>query len=90
MEDRITITAACLAGNCSCCKGRIFSMTEAHESPCSHKCHAEVPSGASPQLFGAEPEAVCPSPLVALGYLRLAAAIVEVPGSPYPNRREAA
>jgi hypothetical protein len=28
-------------------------------------------------LFGAEPEAVCPSPLVALGYLRLAAAIVD-------------
>ena len=41
-------------------------------------------------MFGAEPEAVCSSPLVALGYLRLAAAIVEVPGSPYPNRREAA
>jgi hypothetical protein len=41
-------------------------------------------------LFGAEPEAVCPSPLVVLGYLRLAAAILEVPAFPHPNRREAA
>ena len=46
--------------------------------------------GASPQLFGAEPEAVCPFPLVVLGYLRLATAILEIPASPYPNRREAA
>ena len=89
-DREITITAACLGGNCSRCRGRIFSMTAAHGSPCSHECHAEVPSGASPQLFGAEPEAVCPSPLVVLGYLRLAAAILEVPASPHPNRREAA
>jgi hypothetical protein len=85
-----TVTLACELGNCGRCKGRIFSVTEAHGSPCSHECHAEAPAGASPQLFGADPETVCPSPLVVLGYLRLAAAILEVPASPYPNRREAA
>jgi hypothetical protein len=92
MEDQdqqVTMTASCEAG-IHRCAGRIVSMTSAHGSPCSCHCHAEAPSGASAQLFGAEPGTVCPSPLVALGYLRLAASILEVPASTYPNRREAA
>jgi hypothetical protein len=89
-DHEITTSAACELGNCGKCRETIFSMTEAHGSPCSHECHADTPSGASPQLFGAEPESVCPSPLIVLGYLRLAAAIVEVPASGYLNWREAA
>ena len=44
-DQEITTSAAYELGNCSRFKGRIFSMTEAHGSPCSHECHAEAPSG---------------------------------------------
>jgi hypothetical protein len=74
--DTPTVTVQCDLGLCHRCKGRIISATEAHDAPCGHDCHRPAQEG--------------PAPLVVLGYLCLAAAILQVPGSPHPDRREVA
>jgi hypothetical protein len=47
-DPAVTTSAACELGNCGKCRGTIFSMTEAHGSPCSHECQAEALRGLSP------------------------------------------
>jgi hypothetical protein len=74
--DTPTVTVLCGRGICRRCRGRIISATEAHGAPCGHDCHRPGKEG--------------PAPLVVLAYLRVPAAILQVPGSPHPDRREVA
>jgi hypothetical protein len=56
-------TAACDTARHGLCRGTVFSLTSAHLSDCACPCHGERPASG-------------PAPLVVLGYVRLAVAIV--------------